>query len=317
MSTSFSIITLATHGLEIVEEDISVLVTTKTIPIEEYNGIINKIHDYQTENETYDIQLHDNSIMEGVPKENITITNKTYMPSLFKIPESFRSFYKINLTSLQNCLILNLDEVTSINNIIRQAYVSNSNNIEQFLLIVEKKLNDKLNSLYKTRNKRYITVKDCLKNNPTIKIVNKYLIVNKNEKAEQKRGIYQDSGIFSLSSNSNRDFFEETWKHDNPGKKYDTKEQRDISLKELVQYITPETSDLVIFDLTCFGIGINRAGLEQCDQYQNYTGFTEENLKEAISNVIVYPYGGKKKRRKTKKQKTKIRKTKRRKFPKS
>jgi hypothetical protein len=322
MGQYFSIITLTTHGLESVNEDKKVLVRTDVITSNRskkkptgYEGTIHTIHDYQTENETYDIELPDNSINLAVPKKDITITETTYIPSLFEIPESFRSFYKINLTSLQECVTLDLDEVTSINNIIKKTYSIYQKNIIMFLLIVENQLDIQLNRIYGTRGIKYVTVIDCLKNNPTRQMVNKYLILEKDEEAEKKDGKYQDSGIFSLSDNNSltdRDLFQEIWNHNNQGKAYDIKEQRDVSLKEFVEYITiaaPEIAELVIFDTTCFGIGIGKAGLPQVDQLAMRNDIDINQRVRMHLDIKKYPYGGKNKKRKTKKRKTKTQKT--------
>jgi hypothetical protein len=322
MGPYFSIITLTTHGLESVNEDKKVLVRTDVITRDRskkkpigYEGTIHTIHDYQTENETYDIELPDNSINLAVPKKDITVTETTYIPSLFEIPESFRSFYKINLTSLQDCVTLDLDQVTSINNIIKKTYSIYQKNIIMFLLIVENQLDIQLNLIYGTRGIKYVTVIDCLKNNPTRQMVNKYLILNKDEEAEKKDGKYQDSGIFSLSDNNSltdRDLFQEIWTHNSEGKAYDIKEQRDVSLKELVEYIpiaAPEIADLVIVDTTCFGIGIGKAGLPQVDQLALRNDIDINQRVRMHLDIKKYPYGGKRKRRKTKIRKPKRRKT--------
>jgi hypothetical protein len=317
-NTTFSIITLTTHGLESVNEDKKVLVRTDVITSDRskkkpigYEGTIHTIHDYQTENETYDIKLPDNSINLAVPKKDITVTETTYIPSLFKIPESFRSFYKINLTSLQDCVTLDLDQVTSINNIIKETYSINKEDIIMFLSIVENQLDIQLNTIYGTRGIKYVTVIDCLKKNPTRQIVNKYLILEKDEEAEKKDGKYQDSGIFSLSDNNSltdRDLFQEIWIHNNEGKAYDIKEQRDVTLKEFFQYITlfaPEIVDLVIVDTTCFGIGIGKAGISQVDQLALREDIDFNQRVRMNLYINKYPYGGKRKRRKTKRRKTK------------
>lgn len=333
MGNTFSVITITTHGLENVEEEIYVKIDPdfKIVPdfkidpdviihrnkkqkLTEYEGTIHTINNYQKENETYDIQLDDKSIIKAVPKKDIKIMKRTYMPSLFKIPDLFRSFYKINLTSLQQCVTLDLDEVTSINDIIRKTYTDFKNDIDTFLSTVETKLNIRLNIIYKTIDEKYVTIIDCLKDNPERQMVNKYLILDKGEKAEKKNKLYQDSGIFLFDNNNNyendRDLFQEICNLFE--EKYDTTEQRDMSLKKLVEYIyriEPKITNLIIFDMTCFGIGIGEAGLPSVKQLTDRPDIEDSEKASMYSNIIKYPYGGKKKKQKTKKRKTKTQKT--------
>ena len=318
-NSGFMRLGMALHGIQTFEEKQFVKVDDNDYKLIKENFNIIK--------PTYTLEDKNGSEITIPIRDSTKIYKKyqTVKPKVFKIPNKITEFYKVNLTPLGNCNAFTTDDIIQLNDIIYKYYLEHKDDMKSFLDDVVNVLNIAINNIKNTRNVDYITVINCLKNNPERKMVDKYLGLKKDENPITDGNLKkQDHGIFPISISNleeDIDYFELTFNNENGTKEqpnpYNTEfkgQDKDITLRELLNTLEQQNiTRFVLFDYTCFtyithklkdnyqrGVFHNPVLPGEIKDYKNLLIDKEGN--------IIYPHGGKRKKqifKKTKKRKNK------------